>query len=146
MIDGENPVAQLCIAGMQAERAGRNDEARACYQQAWEISRNSYDACIAAHFLARRQDGAEASLHWNQVALDCAQAVGDERVYGFYPSLYLNLGWSYESLGDLAAARRCYETGAAWIEQLGADPYAAVVRGGLARALERTEPTPPPQS
>lgn len=146
MIDGDNPVAKLCAAGMQAERAGRDDAARRCYQQAWESSQDAYDACIAAHFLARKQDNATAALCWNRVALERAQAVGDERVNGFYPSLYLNLGWAYETLGDLASARQCYEQGAAWVEQLGADSYAAVVRGGLARALERTKPAPSSQS
>ncbi len=42
------------------------------------------------------------------MALDHAQAVKDERVAEFYPSLYLCLGKSYEELGDKANAERYY--------------------------------------
>jgi tetratricopeptide (TPR) repeat protein len=138
VIDGSTPVAQLCAAGMQAEREGRNADALDAYLQAWAASRDDYEAAIAAHFLARQQPTATATLHWNRVALDRALAAGDERVRGFFPSLYLNLGYAHEQLGDVIAARRCYEAGAKWLDQLANDPYAAVVRGGLERALERT--------
>ncbi len=37
---------------------------------------------------------------WNQRALDHANAVSDDRVKEFYPSLYLNMGQSFELLGD----------------------------------------------
>jgi hypothetical protein len=41
-----------------------------------------------------------------------ADAVGDERVRSFYPSLYVNMGAAYEALGDLAEARRYYDMAA----------------------------------
>jgi tetratricopeptide (TPR) repeat protein len=105
--------AALCIRGTQAEFAGRPDEAAACYQQAWEVAGDDYDACLAAHYLARCQPTAADELQWNQIALDRAQSVTDGRVQGFYPSLYLNLGRSYEKLGDHAAAQGCYARAAA---------------------------------
>ncbi len=48
------------------------------------------------------------TLHWNQEALARADAVGDSRVRSFYPSLYLNMGHSYEVLGNRAEASRYY--------------------------------------
>jgi hypothetical protein len=39
--------------------------------------------------------------------------VVDERVQGFYGSLYLNLGHSYELVGDQAAAQHYYALAAA---------------------------------
>lgn len=113
MIDPQNPVVKLCIAGAQAEFHGDQDKACDLYRQAWQAAGDDYEACIAAHYVARCQVEPEQKLFWNQVALERAQAVGDERVEDFYPSLYLNMGQSYELLGDLPAARRYYALAAA---------------------------------
>ena len=101
-IDPENPVIKLCIAGTQSEFQGRMDQARALYSQAWEVARDDYEACIAAHYIARCQNDPVKMLHWNLEALQHAQAVGDGRVQDFYPSLYLNMGRSHELLGERA--------------------------------------------
>jgi len=111
-MDITNPVIQLCMAGTRAEFEHRIEDARVLYQQAWDVSMDDYDACIAAHYVARFQDSAEESLRWNQVALKHAHAVNDERVKDFYPSLYLNLGRSYELVGDQAEAQKYYELAA----------------------------------
>jgi tetratricopeptide (TPR) repeat protein len=102
----------LCIAGTQAEYGRRPDEAADCYRQAWDAVEDDYDACIAAHYLARIQPEADAVLHWNQLALAHADASGDERVQSFYPSLYVNLGQAYEALGQTAEAAACFEQAA----------------------------------
>ena len=54
----------------------------------------------------------EDSLRWNQIALEHAKAVNDERVKDFYPSLYLSLGHSYELVGNPGEAQRYYELAA----------------------------------
>lgn len=113
-MDPNNPVIKLCIQGSQAEFAGRIGDARALYRRAWEVARDDYDACIAAHYLARYQDSPEETLRWNQTALERALAVGDERVNVFYPSLYLNMGRSYELLGNREEAQRYYALAAEW--------------------------------
>jgi hypothetical protein len=105
-LDPQNPVVELCAAGMQAEAEGRDDDARALFQRAWDARQNDLEACVAAHFLARQQPDLEQTLHWNRVALAYAEAAGDDQVRGFYPSLHLNLGRCYELLDDMAAARR----------------------------------------
>ena len=107
-----NPVIQLCMAGTRAEFEHRTEDARVLYQQAWEARTDDYDACVAAHYVARFQDSAEESLRWNQIALKHANAVNDERVKDFYPSLYLNLGRSYELVGNPSEAQRYYNLAA----------------------------------
>jgi len=136
-MDPENPVVKLCAQGMEAELAGRPVEARDLFTRAWEARTDDYDACVAAHFVARHQATPEETLRWNEEALTRARAVADGRVHGFYPSLYLNLGHSHEQLGRLDDARRFYELAAASATDLPPDPYGDTVRDGIARGRER---------
>jgi tetratricopeptide (TPR) repeat protein len=111
-LDLENPVIKLCLEGTRAEFQGRVEEARALYQKAWEARRDDYEACVAAHYVARFQTKPEDILFWNQESLNCAKRVNDDRVKEFYPSLYLNLGRSYELLGNQPEAQRYYDLAA----------------------------------
>jgi hypothetical protein len=137
-MDPNNPVVKLCVEGMQAEAEGRTGEAHALFTQAWAVRQDDYDACIAAHFLARHQDSPQDTLRWNQEALARADAVGDDRVRSFYPSLYLNLGYSHEVLGQQAEASRYYELAAARTADLPAGQYGDLVRNGIAARRQRT--------
>jgi tetratricopeptide (TPR) repeat protein len=110
-------VLRLCVLGTQAEYAGRSDEAAELYRQAWRAARDDYEACLAAHYVARIQDSPELALHWNEIALARAESSQDERVIPFYPSLYVNLGRSYELLGHMRQAEEFYQRAA----QLGLD-------------------------
>jgi tetratricopeptide (TPR) repeat protein len=106
-------VIRLCIEGTRAEFEGRVRDARTLYLRAWEAAQDDYEACVAAHYVARHQERPEDELRWNQEALAranaaCAEPGGEERVRSFYPSLYLNMGHSYERLGDQAEAQRYY--------------------------------------
>jgi len=138
VIDPTNPVVKLCAEGIAAE--SRHDHARALalYTQAWELRSDDYEASIAAHYLAREQETLADSLAWNQTALDHALAAPPEQIGAFLPSLYLNLGWSHEVLGNTAQARACYAEGAARLDTLPSGAYTEVVRDGLTRGLERT--------
>ena len=122
---------------MQAEFAGRIDEARALFTQAWEAARDDYDACVAAHYLARHQASDQDKLFWNREALIRAEAVGDERVQSFYPSLHLNMGYAHEVLGNRAEASRYYELAAEKTDNLPAGPYSDLVRNGIAEGRKR---------
>ena len=130
-MDPDNPVVRLCVEGMQAE-------ARSLFLQAWTARQDDFDACIAAHYVAGQQEQPEGALRWNQVALDRADAVGDDRLRSFYPSLYLNPGWAHEQLGNRLEAERCYEQAASRLDRLQAGPYRDVVQTGIATGLERT--------
>ena len=112
MIDLENPVVKLCLAGTQAEFEHRPDEAQALYRQAWAAATNDYEACIAAHYVARFPIDLEDALTWNQEALKRAEALPDGQAQEFYPSLYLSLGRAYEDLGNLHAAQNYYQLAA----------------------------------
>jgi hypothetical protein len=122
---------------MRAEGEGRYADARALFEQAWATSQDDYEACIAAHFVARLQESLEDNLRWNQEALARADAVDDERVRDFYPSLYLNLGKSHEDLGNTAAARHFYARAAACAGELPDGPYTELVQKGIASAQKR---------
>lgn len=108
LIDRDNPVIRLCLAGSQAEFEHRLDDAQRLYQQAWELATDDYEACIAAHYVARHQANPQETLRWNQIALDRAAAAGTDRVGEFFPSLYVNLGHSHEVLGHQAEAQHYY--------------------------------------
>ena len=112
-IDPQNPIIQLCIAGTQAEFQGQVAQARELYLQAWQLAGDDYEACIAAHYLARFQDNPAETLRWNRAALRRAEAVEYERVASFYPSQYLNMGHSHELLGEQAEAEKYYALAAA---------------------------------
>jgi tetratricopeptide (TPR) repeat protein len=111
-MDLNNPVVQLCAEGTQAEFDGRIDDAKALYWRAWESARDDFEACVAAHYVARRQQNPADALRWNEVALERANAMADDRVQPFYPSLYVNLGHAHEALGNLDDARRFYKLAA----------------------------------
>ncbi|MEJ2600866.1 MAG: hypothetical protein P8Z00_21215 [Anaerolineales bacterium] len=81
-------------------------------------------------------------MHWNQEALQRAESLGDERIEAFYPSLYLNMGYSYEVLGDRDQAIRYYQLAAASLAALPAGPYGDLVRDGVARGLQRANAMP----
>lgn len=135
----DNLVVKLCIEGMQAETEGRSEVARKLFEQAWDARQDDYDSCVAAHYLARYQDNPQAVFEWNRESLNRANALSDDRVKGFYPSLYLNIGHSYETLGNLAEARRHYEIAADKLNDLPDGQYKDVVRNGIAGGYKRTE-------
>jgi len=111
-MDPDNLVIKLCIDGTRAEFEGKINQARTLYLQAWAAAQNDYEACVAAHYVARYQESPEEMLRWNQEALNRANTVGDKRVEEFYPSLYLNIGHSYELLGNQDEATRYYDLAA----------------------------------
>ena len=136
-MDPDNPVVKLCAQGMQAEFAGRLGDASALFMQAWEQSQDDYEACIAEHYVARHQPSYEENLRWNQEARARAEAAGDERVRDFYPSLLLNLGHSYEILGDETEAGKYYALAAERVDELPPGPYGDMVRRGIAGGQQR---------
>jgi hypothetical protein len=139
----DNPVVQLCSQGMQAEAEGRDTDARAAFEQAWKIATDDYEACVAAHYLARHQPTTHETLRWNQECLDRADRVGDDRVKGFYASLHLNMANAYRDLADPDQARRHFELAATHIDEVpdgqSADWARFAIAEGL-RSVGKTEP------
>jgi hypothetical protein len=137
MIDPENQVVRYCAEGMEREQEGRHEEASRLFMLAWDQSKDAFERSIAAHYVARHQTKLEGALHWNQESLINADAVGDDRVQDFYPSLYLNMGKSHENLGNLKDARRFYALAADRIGSLPESPLTDTVRRGVANGMRR---------
>ena len=109
-MDPENPIVQLCIAGMAAEAEGRAADAKALFEQAWETSQDDFEACVAAHYVARHQATPAATLDWNERALRRAEAAAIRERYT------AGIGWGemkqvlFERINaELAPARAEYE-------------------------------------
>lgn len=145
IMDPDNPVVRLCSQGMQAEAEGRDTDARSLFEQAWETAGDDYEACIAAHYLARHQPTSEQTLHWNQECLNRADLVGDDRVKGFYASLHLNMAKAYTDLDESGKAREHYRLAAVHIDGVPPGQYADWTRLAIAEGLRSTgaaEPRP----
>jgi tetratricopeptide (TPR) repeat protein len=136
-MDPENPVVKLCAQGMQAEATRRRAEAHECFQRAWAAATDDYEACIAAHYLARHQPTLEDTRHWNQVSLARARAVDDDRVRPFFASLHLNLGKCAEDRGDFVTARTHYQQALDALPYVPEGAYRNVVEQGLRAAFAR---------
>jgi hypothetical protein len=145
MIDGDSVTAQLCAAGMAVD--GDPAAAHAFFAQAWEARRDAYEACIAAHFLARHQPSTELTLHWNRIAVEHAQTVSTPRAQPLLASLLLNLGDSYLNAGNLDEAAAAAAQGVDALAYLPPGGYRDFVTIGLERlgsriaALRLREPT-----
>ncbi len=134
-LDTNNHVVALCAAGMAIE--GTPLEARALFYEAWAACTNDYEACIAAHFVARHQVTAKETLRWNILAVRHAEAVVDDRTAEFMASLYLNLGDAYAAAGNQAAARTAIKTARIHLAALPPDGYGAFVAFGIERLAAR---------
>ncbi len=122
---------------MKHESKSDFETASRLFLDAWGQSTDDFERCVAAHYVARHQKSPEEALVWNQRSLDDARAISDERVSGFFPSLYLNMGKAYE---DMAKREEAYRFYAMALEVLGSLPdneYGRTVRGAVERALER---------
>ena len=100
------------------------------------------------HCLACLQPSAEETFRWNKEALERADAAVDQKVEGFYPSLYLNMRKSHEDLRDSDRARRCYGLATEKVEALPDEGYGGLMRRTIANGLRRIGSTeqkgPPP--
>jgi len=137
----------LCMEGMAAEGAGDADGARKLFEQAWAARKDDFDACIAAHYLARHQVTIETRLEWNDRSLRHADSVLDDRVTSFYPSLYLNLASCYEEIvqtedadyADVRQARKYFALASERATTLPPGPYSEMVRRASSAGLRRAE-------
>jgi tetratricopeptide (TPR) repeat protein len=136
-LDPNNKIVQLCAQGMSAEALGHSDEARALFQQAWDIASNDAEAFTAAHYLARVQSDPGEILRWNEKALWRALATDDDSVKSYYPSLHLNVGKAQEVLGNTAQAAAHYQLAAESSEFLPLGAYGDMIRSGIQAGLKR---------
>ncbi len=136
-MDLDNPVLRLCQDGMRAEAEGRPGEARALFLEAWERRGDDYEGCVAAHYMARVQEDPREFLRWNREALRHADAVGDERVAAFYPSLHVGVAMACERLDDPDGARAAFARAAVHVGALPAGEYGDQLRTAVADGQRR---------
>ena len=121
---------------------GDREGACALYDGLWaETTRagNQYQACVVAHFLAHTHLEPEAQLDWHVRALLAADAVGDERVRAFYPSLHANLGDVYLRLGKLTQAQAHIDKARETEYLLPDDGYGRLIRSLIIRLTQTFE-------
>lgn len=128
------------MAAMKEEIQGSKENAYKIYLQAWEESSDDYDRCISAHYIARYQKTLEDVLKWNTISLEHAKLVTDEKIKSFFPSLYLNMGKSYEDLGEFEKAKHYYDLSKGNFDVLNDDTYGDSVRDAIERANRRIDP------
>ncbi|GAA3436892.1 hypothetical protein [Kutzneria kofuensis] len=137
-MDPNNQVVRLIGQGMQADGEGRADDARALFEQAWDAATDDYEACLAAHYLARSQQTPEEVLQWNKVCLERADKSGDERVRAFYASMHLSLARAHTNVDDADQAREHYKLAADSLQHVPAGPHHEAARFAIARGLDST--------
>lgn len=138
-MDPNNPVVRLCAEGMQAESQRQPSEAKRKFNEAWRAAVDDYEACIAAHYVARHQETADAFLEWNREALRRAELVNHKRIQAFLPSLHLNMGFAYDQIGKERDAQEHYREGHRHLDSLEPGPYSDVIRESLARRIRTLE-------
>jgi hypothetical protein len=134
-IDPDNPVVALCAAGMAIEGDAR--AALALFEQAWLTRRDDYDACIAAHFVARHQATPEETLRWNALAVEHAEKVVDARAVEFMASLYLNLGDALLNVGNHSEARAATTAARDGLAKVPNSGYRNLIETGISRLEAR---------
>ncbi|MEP6949543.1 MAG: hypothetical protein ABI863_09735 [Ginsengibacter sp.] len=135
--DPDNPVIKLCTQGMNFEALGQTEKAKQLFQEAWHISSNDFEKFTSAHYLARNQKDPKDELKWNAEALGFGMAIHDESMKGHFSSLYLNVGKSYETLGDTDKAKENYTLAFQFSTYLPANAYGELLKSGIGVALQR---------
>lgn len=146
-LDIETPVARiryLLERGRTHNSAGDIEAARSFFLEAWERARNArqdYHAVDAAHMLGICEPK-DASLMWNNRAMEAAEASDDPRAKDWLGALYNNTGWTYHDAGEYERALELFEKGWAWRRELDNPQATQIAKWAVARAkrsLGRTE-------
>lgn len=138
-IDHNNPIVKLCAEGIMTEGEGKVLEAHQLYQQAWDSARDDFEKFTAAHYLARTQTDPLENLRWNEVALNHALILNNNISETCYPSLYLNVGKSYEDIGNTVEATRNYLLAQSYIDKLPEDGFGKMLKSGIEAGLQRVQ-------
>lgn len=116
--------------------------AQAIYEKLWTeamASADHYQSCVVAHFMAHAQNEPADQLLWHLRALEAADAVHDDRVVAFYPSLYANVAEVSLRLDIPAQARYYIDRAHATEHMLANDGYGYMMRSLIARVAKAVE-------
>lgn len=146
-LDIQTPVARiryLLERGRTHNSAGDSEAARPLFLEAWERARDAredYHAVDAAHMLGICES-VDASLMWNNRAMEAAEASDDPRAREWLGPLYNNTGWTYHDTGEYERALERFEKGLAWRRERDDQQATRIAEWTVARAkrsLNRTE-------
>jgi len=99
--------------GRVLNSSGHPEDARAWFQQAWELAQKhgeDFYAIDALHMLAIVAPVTEQNS-WYTTALQLAEASTDEQARNWRGSLYNNRGWTYHDLGEYERALDLFQKG-----------------------------------
>lgn len=139
-LDIQTPVAQiryLLERGRTHNSAGDIEAARPLFLEAWERARNArqdYHAVDAGHMLGICEPK-DASLMWNNRAMEAAEASDDPRAKGWLGALYNNTGWTYHDAGEYEKALEIFRKGLAWRLERDNPKATQIAKWTVARAL-----------
>ena len=128
------------------DQSGRRQDLEALWAEIGAEHGDPLHRMAIAHALADVQDNPREELTWDQLALQAAHDVSDQRVAqagmpgpaaALYPSLHLNLAEDHRKLGDLEAARRHVTLGLQSAVHLQDDGYGHMIHAGLQRLADR---------
>ena len=94
-------VRYLLERGRATNTGGNRAGSVPFFDEAWELARTEgleFHAVDAAHMLGIVHEG-DASIAWNERAMQYAEAASDPRARNWLGALYNNLGWTYHELG-----------------------------------------------
>ena len=129
-------IRYLLERGRTYNSAGDLQAARPLFEEAWERSRQAredYHAVDAAHMLGICEP-ADASLMWNNRAMEAAEASDDPRAKGWLGPLYNNIGWTYHDAGEYEKALKLFEKGLAWRTERDNPQATQIAKWTVARA------------
>ena len=138
--EDETPVARIrCLLerGRTYNSAGQIEAARPLFLETWEQARNAredYHAVDAAHMLGICEPE-DASVMWNNKAMEVAEASDDARAQGWLGALYNNMGWTYHDSGEYERALELFKKGLAWREERDDQQATRIAKWTVARAM-----------
>ena len=139
MVMEDSAMIERISRGQDLMSHGDREGACTLYNTLWEEAtrdENQYQLCVIAHFMAHAHTDAVMQRDWHLRSLRAADLVGDERVRGYYPSLYANLGEVHLRLGDLAQAWEYTNKAREVAYLLPDDGYGRLIRSLIERLVE----------
>jgi tetratricopeptide (TPR) repeat protein len=115
----------------------------ALYQDAWDQAcarGDHFHAMVIAHTAGAAEPDPEKKHGWNVAALSDAEAISDlVRERGMFPSLFNNLGISYNLRGERTQARQCFERALSHLAEVRPEAQATRMRRAIERNLARLD-------
>lgn len=140
MLNEEFPRASIRYhleRGRVFNSSGKPETARESFLKALELAKASGEdnlAVDAAHMMGIAEKG-EASVKWNETAIELAERSDDEHAKGWLGSLYNNLGWTYFEMKNYDKALELFEKDIAWFDSRERTTQANIARWSAAKTM-----------